>query len=172
MVLPSEGVFAEAVLGQSNSAEEIDITRFWDWNAWPIPILPPDMQPIDASSRFQQTGTKDDDLGASLAQLPALQGSELGAIMAAVQAGNMFRNMSGIEQTTALATALGDSASRGATEAAKTALEAQEAYTKAIVDLANSEAGKAAMQMAMTAVPGGKAATVMGGLVNAGKAKQ
>jgi hypothetical protein len=172
VVLPSEGVFAEAVLGQSNAAEKIDVTRFWDWNASPIPILPPGIAPIDAGSRARDVAMPDGRLEASIAALPALQampGSDLGAILSAVQSGSMFRNMSGLEGTVSLAAALGENASKGATEAGKTALEAQKAYSDAMVKLANSDAGKAAMQLAMTAVPGGKAATVLGGLMNAGK---
>lgn len=171
VVLPSEGVFAEAVLGQSNAAEKIDVTRFWDWNASPIPILPPGIAPVDAGSRARDIAMPDGKLEASIAALPALQalpGSDLGAILSAVQSGSMFRNMSGLEGTVSLAATLAENSSRGAAEAGKTALEAQKAYSDAMVSLANSEAGKAAMQLAMTAVPGGKAATVLGGLMNAG----
>src|SRR3546814_6162797 len=31
VALPSGGLFAEAVLGQANAAEKIDLTRFWNW---------------------------------------------------------------------------------------------------------------------------------------------
>jgi hypothetical protein len=34
--------FAEAVLGRFNSAEKLDITRFWNWQDSPIPIQPSD----------------------------------------------------------------------------------------------------------------------------------
>ena len=33
--IPTDGVFAEAVLGHSNSAEKLDITRFWNWQDSP-----------------------------------------------------------------------------------------------------------------------------------------
>jgi hypothetical protein len=170
VVLPSDGVFAEAVLGQSNSAEKVDLTRFWDWNGSPIPILPPDMQAIAVESRARDVGMPGTGLEPSLASLPQLQalpGSDLGPLLQAIQAGNMFRNMSGIEQAAALAQKTAEGTAAGSTEAAKTALEAQKAYADALVKLANSDAGKAAMQLAMTAVPGGKAATVLGGLLNA-----
>jgi hypothetical protein len=35
--VPTGGVFAEAVLGRSNSAEKLDLTRFWNWQDSPIP---------------------------------------------------------------------------------------------------------------------------------------
>ncbi|PTX57843.1 hypothetical protein C8N43_2516 [Litoreibacter ponti] len=175
VVLPSDGVFAEAVLGQSNAAEKIDLTRFWDWGENPIPILPPDIAAIETGSRATEVATKDGGLEPSLAalgQLQSLPGSDLAAILSALQQGSIFRNMSGIEQTAELAKQTSGAASKGASEAAKTALEAQKAYADTMVKLANSEAGKAAVQLAMTATPQGKAATVLGGLMNAGKGSE
>jgi hypothetical protein len=39
--LPTRGVFAEAVMGDCNSCEEIDDTRFWRWDEVPIDEPPP-----------------------------------------------------------------------------------------------------------------------------------
>lgn len=172
VVLPSDGVFAEAVLGQSNAAEKIDLTRYWDWGDNPIPILPPDIADVATGTRATEMATRDGGLETSLAgisQLQSLPGSDLAAILSAVQQGTMFRNMSGIEQTAELAKQTSGAASKGASEAAKTALEAQKAYADAMVKLANSDVGKAAVQLAMTATPQSKAATVLGGLLNAAK---
>jgi hypothetical protein len=36
--LASGGTFGEAILGRSNSAEKLDITRFWNWADSPIPL--------------------------------------------------------------------------------------------------------------------------------------
>ena len=55
--LPSGGVFAEAVLGRSNSAEKLDITRFWNWQDSPIPLPAPDIAAVQAGSRAQQDDT-------------------------------------------------------------------------------------------------------------------
>lgn len=172
VVLPSDGVFAEAVLGQSNAAEKIDLTRYWDWGDNPIPILPPDIADVATGSRATDVVTKDGALEpalAGLANLQALPGSDLSAIVGALQQGSIFRNMGGIEQTAELAKQASGAASKGASDAAKTALEAQKAYADAMVQLANSDVGKAAAQLAMTATPQGKAATVLGGLMNAAK---
>lgn len=38
--LPTGGIHGEAVLGRSNCAEKIDLTRFWDWQDSPIPLVP------------------------------------------------------------------------------------------------------------------------------------
>src|SRR5262249_42877562 len=44
--IPTAGVYAEAVLGRSNSAEKLDITRFWNWQDSPIPLAPPEIAPV------------------------------------------------------------------------------------------------------------------------------
>ena len=179
VVLPTEGMFAEAVLGQSNAAEKIDITRFWDWNASPIPILPPEISESMVASRATDTSTADTHLDASQATLQSLQslsgaqGSGLTNILNALQAGNQFRDMSGTTESASLAGKLADNVAEGATEAAKAALQSQKTYSDTLVNLANSEAGKAAIQLGMaTAVPSSKATTMLGGLINQSNAKE
>jgi hypothetical protein len=49
--IPTGGVFAEAVLGRSNSAEKLDVTRFWHWADSPIPIQPTEISPVGTGSR-------------------------------------------------------------------------------------------------------------------------
>ena len=46
--VPTDGLFAEAVLGRSNASEKLDITRFWDWQDSPIPMQAPDIAPLQA----------------------------------------------------------------------------------------------------------------------------
>ena len=53
--VPTGGVFAEAVLGRSNSAEKLDMTRFWNWQDSPIPLQPPEIAAINLGSRAQST---------------------------------------------------------------------------------------------------------------------
>ncbi|MEV1178669.1 hypothetical protein, partial [Nonomuraea sp. NPDC049784] len=50
--LPTGGVFTEAVLGEFNSAEKLDVTRFWKWQESPIPNLAPE---IAAAQQGRQT---------------------------------------------------------------------------------------------------------------------
>jgi hypothetical protein len=119
--LPSGGVFAEAVLGRYNSAEKLDITRFWNWQDSPIPLSPPDIAAVQLTSRAEPEDLKPGTLGQPLinivnpASLPEPAG--LGAIIAALASGNMFRDMSGLSATAALAQAGLQAASQGATEA-------------------------------------------------------
>ncbi|MEM7802842.1 MAG: hypothetical protein AAF633_26870, partial [Chloroflexota bacterium] len=49
--VPTKGVFAEAIMGQCNSCEKIDETRFWRWSEEPIPDNPTAILPIDSGSR-------------------------------------------------------------------------------------------------------------------------
>lgn len=52
--LPVRGIFAEAKLGSCNSCEELDITRFWDWQKSPCPEKAPEIAPITAISPTPQ----------------------------------------------------------------------------------------------------------------------
>jgi len=119
--VPSGGVFAEAVLGRFNSAEKLDITRFWNWEDSPIPIQAPDIAAIQAGSRREADTTTPSQLGApvlnivSPPSLPDPQG--MGAVLAAVQNGNMFRDMSGLAATIGLAQAGLAAAQQGASDA-------------------------------------------------------
>jgi hypothetical protein len=123
--IPTGGVFAEAVLGRANSAEKLDITRFWDWQESPIPFEAPEIAAIQTGSRRDVDTTVPGQLGQPVLNivnppgLPDPQG--MGAILAAIQNGNMFRDMSGLAGTIGLAQAAMTDAGRAATEAAKQA---------------------------------------------------
>jgi hypothetical protein len=52
--LPSRGVFAEAIIGRSNSAERIDLRRFWNWKDSLIPHLAPPILPVDVNQNPAQ----------------------------------------------------------------------------------------------------------------------
>ncbi len=119
--VPSGGVFAEAVLGRFNSAEKLDITRFWNWQDSPIPIQAPDIAAIQSGSRALPDNTVPGQLGAPVLNIvnpPALPDPQgMGAILAAIQNGNMFRDMSGLAATIGLAQAGLAGAQQGASDA-------------------------------------------------------
>ncbi|HLO55504.1 MAG TPA: hypothetical protein VK169_14515 [Saprospiraceae bacterium] len=59
---PTNGIYAEAVMGACNSCEKIDDTRYWKWEEHPIPNKPTEIQPINTDSRYVEPGnlqTKD-----------------------------------------------------------------------------------------------------------------
>lgn len=117
--LPSGGVFAEAVLGRYNCAEKLDLTRFWNWQDSPIPLSAPEIAPLQAGSRAQSDQIAPGQLSPPVLsiQAPTALPDAVGisAIINAVQNGNMFRDMSGMAQTAALAQAALQASAAGAT---------------------------------------------------------
>lgn len=117
--LPSGGVFAEAVLGRYNAAEKLDLTRFWNWQDSPIPITAPEIAPLQAGSRAQSDQITPGQLSSPVLSIQAPTAlpdpTGIAAIINAVQNGNMFRDMSGMAQTAALAQAALQASAAGAT---------------------------------------------------------
>lgn len=144
--LPSGGTFAEAVLGRSNSAEKLDLTRFWNWQDSPPPMQATDIAAISLGSRAQAENVTPGQLSAPIVNitsptaLPDPAGTA--AILAAIQNGNMFRDMSGLKETVALATAALQATSAGAATAGQQAGENMNNLLKA-----NTERQKAAAEM-------------------------
>ncbi len=123
--IPTDGVFAEAVLGRSNAAEKLDITRFWNWQDSPIPLQPTEIAPVGTGSRGMAENLEPGQLGTPVlnivnpTSLPDPAG--LSASLSALATSNMFRDMSGLAGTQSLAQeALGESLA-AATEAGKLA---------------------------------------------------
>jgi hypothetical protein len=149
--LGTDGVFAEAVLGRSNGAEKLDITRFWDWQTSPIPILPSEIAPVGTGSRARDVAPETGQLAPAAAStrampnLPEPTGSAV--VLQALAAGNLFRDMSGLEATSALlqkgieiaAQSEGRSAEQ-ATTAMKQANEHMERMSRVAVDAAKEVA--------------------------------
>lgn len=107
--IPTGGVFAEAVLGRSNSAEKLDITRFWNWQDSPIPLQPPEISPVGTGSRGTSENLTPGNLSSPVlnivnpTSLPDPAG--LAASLGAVSTSNLFRDMSGLQGTQALSEA-------------------------------------------------------------------
>jgi hypothetical protein len=126
--LPSGGVFAEAVLGRSNSAEKLDITRFRNWQDSPIPLPPPDIAANQSGSRAQPDDTKPSGFAAPIVAFdnppPTPRPAGLNATLTALSNGSMFRDMSGSTTAQALALAALSGAGSGATAAGQKAAAA------------------------------------------------
>ncbi len=109
--VPTGGVFAEAVLGRSNSAEKLDLTRFWNWQDSPIPMQPPEISPVSVGSRAMDETLTPGHLSSPIVNiqtptsLPDPAG--LSAILQVLSNGSLFRNMSGLEGTQAAGQAAG-----------------------------------------------------------------
>lgn len=174
--VPTGGVFAEAVLGRSNAAELLDVTRFWNWQDSPIPLQPPEIAAIQMQSRAQSVDPTPGQLGQPVLNivnptaLPDPTG--LGPMLGALQSGGMFRDMSGLAATVGLAQALGQATSTAATDAGK-----QAAANLAVAAQKDIEEKRIAAQLALAAIgmPGGNAGTPKnisesGALLNTAKA--
>jgi hypothetical protein len=138
--LSSGGVFAEAVLGRSNSAEKLDITRFWNWQDSPIPIQPSDIAPIVAQSRAQSDAAiTPGQLSApivSIQQPTALPDpTGMAGVLSAIQNGNMFRDMSGLSDVVKLAQSAMQASSAGATAAGAQASSNYQTAVNAAADI-------------------------------------
>lgn len=151
--IPTNGVFAEAVLGRSNSAEKLEYTRFWNWQDSPIPLQPTEIAPVNMGSRGTPEDLRPGQLGQPVlnivnpTSLPDPAG--LGAVLTAVANGNMFRDMSGLAGTQTLAgqTAQGTlDAATAAAEIASTNMRAQMQKAVAMGQIA-ADLAKAAMGM-------------------------
>ena len=144
--LPSGGTFAEAVLGRSNCAEKLDITRFWNWQDSPIPLVPTEIAAVQTGSRSAPTDLTPGQLSQPIinmvgpAALPTP--TSTGQVLTTLGNGNMFRDMSGVAATVDLAKTAIDSVSKGAATAGQ-----QSSSNMGELLKANTERSKAAAQM-------------------------
>ncbi|MGI5242118.1 hypothetical protein [Dactylosporangium sp. CA-139066] len=105
--LPTGGVFAEAVLGEFNSAEKLDLTRFWKWQESPIPNLAPDIAPAQQGRQTRIGAPAVTGLPASPLSiqpplaLPATLGNSE-TLLKTLMVSKLFNDMSGIEITRGL----------------------------------------------------------------------
>jgi hypothetical protein len=133
--LSSGGIFAEAVLGRFNCAEKLDLTRFWNWQDSPIPIQPTEIAAVQTGSRGTQEDLRPGQLSAPIVSItpPAALPDPVTAagVLAALNNGNLFRDMSGLADTIKLAGETGKLSAAGATAAGNQAVEAM----KAAIDL-------------------------------------
>ncbi len=144
--VPTGGVFAEAVLGRSNSAEKLDVTRFWNWQDSPIPLQPTEIAVIGTGSRGSSDDLRPGQLSAPVLNimnptaLPDPTG--LTASLGALATANMFRDMSGLAGTQATIQAASSGTLSAATEAGRIASANFQAATNQATEM-----GKAAADM-------------------------
>ena len=183
MLMPTGGVFAEAVLGRSVGAEKLDITRFFDWQESPIPLVASEIAPLEAGSRADDEDLTPTGLSAPVINIQAPTAlpdpTGLAALLGALGTKNLFNDLSGADATLKLAQALQKVGAAGATSggalAAQTLKTVMEQNTERL-----RTAAKVAAAAAGVPLPGGgggdakkgdaKAAnTVAGGLENRAK---
>ena len=138
--LPSGGVFAEAVLGRFNSAEKLDITRYWNWQDSPIPFTASDIAALSAGGKSEQSTPAPGQLSqpaVTINAAPTLPDpTGMRDMMQAIAVSNMFRDMSNQAATAALAGQSLETASKGAGEAAEQASENYQTTIKTLGEVA------------------------------------
>ncbi|GIJ46082.1 hypothetical protein Val02_29680 [Virgisporangium aliadipatigenens] len=100
ITLPTRGVFADARLGHCNASEEIDNTRFWDWQQSPIPHTAAEIAAINAvTPRPEPTDLTPTALPQPIVNIvnppAAPDPTGLAAAVAGITTPNVFRDMSG-----------------------------------------------------------------------------
>ncbi|AOW13004.1 hypothetical protein LPB72_18735 [Hydrogenophaga crassostreae] len=137
--MPTGGVFAEAVQGRANSAEKLDLTRFWNWQDSPIPLNAPEIAAIAAGSRVQGSDLRPGQMDAPIVanQTPQALPNPTGLQVAQnVMTADLFRDMSGITATRELAAEAVRQAQAGATavgqQSASNLAKGMEMQSKAI----------------------------------------
>lgn len=164
--LGTGGTFAEAILGRSNCAEKLDITRFWNWQDSPIPLQPSDIAPLTAGSRATPEDVKPGQLSNPIinvttpTSLPDPTGTA--AVLAAIQNGSMFRDMSGLQGTIGLASSALQATAAGAATAGQQAGTNMNNLLKA-----NTERQRIAAEM-ITSLAKTAASMYTGGLAGGG----
>lgn len=134
VALPSDGVFAEAVLGVSNGAEKIDLSRFWNWHEALPPLLPPDIAPIGEANQRGAAPTKGANAPSNLSATPfefAQQKSGLTDSLNLVGAAGLFKDFG----TSKLGGKLAQAAAQHAKDGAGNAGDMANENYKRFVDL-------------------------------------
>jgi hypothetical protein len=131
VTLPTRGVFAEAKLGHCNASEEIDNTRFWDWQTSPIPRLASEIAPVTpvtpTSEPLPATPTPFPSSVVNIVNPPAEPDpAGLAGALTVLGTPNIFRDMSGRQEVADLLKTLSDNSVKIA-EAAKLAGEGKTA---------------------------------------------
>lgn len=130
--MPSGGVFAEAVQGRFNSAEKLDLTRFWNWQDSPIPLQPPEIAALQAGLRQGGQNLTPSQLGAAnlrQQEAPALPDpTGLAKALEGAVKGDAFRDMSGMNTLLTEGGKAMSLAAQGAREFMSKAMESVSAY--------------------------------------------
>jgi hypothetical protein len=164
LCLPAQGLFCEAVLGRANSAEKIDLTRFWNWQDSPIPNPAPAIDPTSTGSRAEPLPGVTPTVPSNVITigtptvLPDATG--LAGVLAAIQNPNIFRDMSKADLLAGTMNHLATVAEHAATAAGTLAGEAGQRAMAAAIEM-----GKAAAALAekIAEDPTGGAGTGSGG---------
>lgn len=178
--MPTGGVFAEAIQGRANSAELLDLERFWDWNSSPIGKSAPDIAAVQAANRTATLGAAPGAFASPLISIqtaPALPNpTGQAALLDTLGKSGLFRNIAGLQESSAFAQqalkSAAEAASAGGAQRSKSLVAGLEATSKVIKSTleAAGDIGSAVAKTGLSIAGGsGATASCIGGLLNAGK---
>ncbi len=130
IVLPTGGVFAEAVAGQSNAAEKIDLTRFWKWDDDTIPILPTAIDRLQQQRRAKAAAAEPGEFGKATLALRAMPDGPPPPqhVLAGAMGAALFRDLSGSDVIQPMVEAAQQASGATASDMQKEAHKNIEAY--------------------------------------------
>lgn len=134
--LPTKGMIGEAVLGETNVSEEIDLTRFWNWKDSPIDSMEITKDYLNGKDYLENKSTRDLsslNLTSATATTPVTVSDLISALVG--KQTPQFDNITGLD---AITTMLGGAAKTN-TEAQTKALENSTNLVTAILDQKNKE---------------------------------
>jgi hypothetical protein len=145
--LPTRGLFAEAQLGNCNSCEVRDVTRFWKWDESPCEPAPA-IQGITPGPKGQQpTIPQPASLPNPVVQVMQAPAAPdpvgLAAALKVLGTPNIFRDMSGLDEVSKLLEQLTSGAVTSLPDAQKIAKEAQDKLAKEKDKASGSGGGEA-----------------------------
>lgn len=176
IALPTDGIFGEAVLGRFNSAEKLDITRFWNWQDSPIPFSAPDIAAIQSGQHQVEGAQRPGSLDPSLLSIQSPQAlpdpTGMQGILQTLAVTNLFRDMSGVAQTSLLAQGALNASSAGATAAGAQAGANMATFANMQVEMAKIVASLAPMLLGLPPLPTPATSTISnsGAALNAAQA--
>ncbi|MEL6539289.1 MAG: hypothetical protein AAFP93_00745 [Bacteroidota bacterium] len=139
--VPTRGVYAEAVMGQCNSCEKIDESRFWRFNEVPCGDEPTAIQPISTDSRRSDPGNlQASPLAPSIINYQNVPNAPdptgLAGALSAITNPDIFRDVTGLSETQKNALAALQQVAAGASGAMNSNIEAAKHYADNALQLA------------------------------------
>ena len=157
--VPTGGVFGEAVLGESNAAEKIDLSRFWNWTDSLPPIRPAEIAALgvtdEPSLRAPTPVTMPKPtLNFNDVVFPDSE-SRLASVSKTLSDPDVFRDLSGQEATAALARSSLELSAQGASKAGEIAGKNYRRFLKFQQSIGESVLGMGAGKNMNTTMTGG-----------------
>lgn len=131
--LPTRGMIGEAVLGETNVSEEIDLTRFWNWQDSPIDKMEIDSSYLNGNDYLEGKSTKDVtalNMQGATAATPVTVPDLVSALVN--KQSPTFDNITGLDQLKEILNAGTNSAATGRDHAISTSADVAKAALSAV----------------------------------------